>query len=119
MEYQMKNSNGVAKASSDMFQLNYLKFYQFKADAVAGKIDRYESLMDEIQFFRKEIVDIRHEGDGLNKDERETIHLYQNTIEKDLAAIDRMPDISTLHDRLNFLNDKIERHADLWGIDSW
>ena len=121
MGYQMNDTNGVAGASGDMFQLNYLKFYQFKADAVAGKIDHYEDLMDEIRFFRKEIVDIRHDADEnrLTSDDRATMHHYQDTIEKDLSIIARLPDIATLHDRLDFLNDKIEYHADLWGIDSW
>jgi len=115
----MKDSTGVAEAKGNLFQMNYLKYYQFKADTVASKIDRYESLMDEIQLFRHAIVEIRNDGDGLTRDERDTINLYQHTIEKDLNVIDRMPDVSALHDRLDFLENRIERHADMWGIDSW
>jgi hypothetical protein len=119
-EVIMKNATS-ADTLPYLFKLNYLRMYQFKADNVAEKIGTYEYLMDEIQDFRHMIIDVRKdaEGDGLTRDERSSIRLYQHSIEQDLGVIDRMPDISTLHDRLDFLEHRIDHHAEVWGIDTW
>ena len=118
----MTDTRSFSEPEADWsFELNYLRFFQFKADRIASNIDLRGSFMDEIKFFRNEIAEIRNDAgdDGLNNVDRSAIHDYRNTIHGDLIEIMKLPDLETMTDRLNHLNDKIEHYADLWGIDSW
>jgi hypothetical protein len=103
------------------FRKNYLGMLQCKADTIAYKIDEFDFLVDDIQFHRNEIADVKEAAgdDGLSADDREFIHDLRDSIQQDLKLLNRLPDLSELVERWDHLNNKIDRHADMWGIDSW
>jgi hypothetical protein len=103
------------------FRKNYLQTLQFKADTITARIDEFDFLVDEISFYRSEIAEVKEAaGDNaLSADDKEFVHELRHSIQQDLKLLDKLPDLSDMVERWEHLDSKIERHADMWGIDSW
>jgi len=107
--------------TEEYFQVFKLQQLQGRLDRTDLLLDRHDDLVFILNSYKSDIFEIRHSAgnNGLTSDDKSLIDDIRHEMRASIHELSKLPDVATLVERHDRLEDRIDSLASEWNIDSW